>query len=162
MLKLNFSVADASSSNEAVHLQQRLRSLSTELVTLRNRLHVQNPPAAVNNSSVAASNPGVVSSPTSAAPQVTAQPCAAQNNHCVAQPAVPPRQLQQPQQLVGVAPPVTNVEVHKQPHKNVTNVSNTNAELEDLIHLPGPLTEDAVMKCLHARFNNSNFYVSKI
>lgn len=33
--------ADASSSNEAVHLQQRLRSLSSELVTLRNRLHVQ-------------------------------------------------------------------------------------------------------------------------
>lgn len=35
--------ADASSSNEAVHLQQRLRSLSTELVTLRNRLHVSQP-----------------------------------------------------------------------------------------------------------------------
>ena len=34
---------DASSSNEAVHLQQRLRSLSTELVTLRNRLHVSQP-----------------------------------------------------------------------------------------------------------------------
>jgi hypothetical protein len=33
-------LADASSSNEAVHLQQRLKSLSTELVTLRNRLHV--------------------------------------------------------------------------------------------------------------------------
>lgn len=31
---------DASSSNEAVHLQQRLKSLSTELLTLRNRLHV--------------------------------------------------------------------------------------------------------------------------
>lgn len=35
---------DASSSNEAVHLQQRLRSLSTELVTLRNRLHVGQSP----------------------------------------------------------------------------------------------------------------------
>lgn len=35
----NYST-DASSSNEAVHLQQRLKSLSTELVTLRNRLHV--------------------------------------------------------------------------------------------------------------------------
>lgn len=31
--------ADASCSNEAVHLQQRLRSLSTELVTLRNSLN---------------------------------------------------------------------------------------------------------------------------
>ncbi|ODM93380.1 hypothetical protein Ocin01_13299 [Orchesella cincta] len=30
----------ASSSNEAAHLQQRLKSLSSELVTLRNRLHV--------------------------------------------------------------------------------------------------------------------------
>lgn len=35
-----YVVTDASSSNEAVHLQQRLKSLSTELVTLRNRLHV--------------------------------------------------------------------------------------------------------------------------
>lgn len=34
---------DASSSNEAVHLQQRLKNLSTELVTLRNRLHVDQP-----------------------------------------------------------------------------------------------------------------------
>lgn len=34
-----FCLLDAS-SNEAVHLQQRLKSLSTELVTLRNRLHV--------------------------------------------------------------------------------------------------------------------------
>lgn len=32
---------DASSSNEAVHLQQRLRSLSSELLTLKNRLQVQ-------------------------------------------------------------------------------------------------------------------------
>lgn len=39
-------LADASSSNEAVHLQQRLRSLSTELVTLRNRLHVSQPTSA--------------------------------------------------------------------------------------------------------------------
>lgn len=34
-----FFFTDAS-SNEAVHLQQRLKSLSTELLTLRNRLHV--------------------------------------------------------------------------------------------------------------------------
>lgn len=31
---------DASTSNEVVHLQHRLKSLGTELVTLRNRLHV--------------------------------------------------------------------------------------------------------------------------
>ncbi|KAH8259022.1 hypothetical protein KR038_007812, partial [Drosophila bunnanda] len=38
--KTTGNITDASSSNEAVHLQQRLKSLSTELVTLRNRLHV--------------------------------------------------------------------------------------------------------------------------
>ncbi|XP_017004840.2 unconventional myosin-Ia isoform X2 [Drosophila takahashii] len=51
---------DASSSNEAVHLQQRLKSLSTELVTLRNRLHVgqgpgQNPS---QNASAGGANSG--------------------------------------------------------------------------------------------------------
>ncbi|CAL8122354.1 unnamed protein product [Orchesella dallaii] len=41
---------DASSSNEAAHLQQRLKSLSSELVTLRNRLHVNgNGPGGVQN-----------------------------------------------------------------------------------------------------------------
>lgn len=35
-----FLTLDASSSNESFVLQQRLKSLSTELVTLRNRLHV--------------------------------------------------------------------------------------------------------------------------
>lgn len=36
----------------------------------------------------------------------------------------------------------------------------TGTDIEDLIHLQGPLTEDAVMKCLQARFNASHFYVS--
>lgn len=39
-IQLIWNFTDASSSNEAVHLQQRLKSLSTELLTLRNRLHV--------------------------------------------------------------------------------------------------------------------------
>ena len=34
------------------------------------------------------------------------------------------------------------------------------AELQDLIHLAGPLTEDAVLKCLQARFCASQFFVS--
>ncbi|XP_017068583.2 LOW QUALITY PROTEIN: unconventional myosin-IXb [Drosophila eugracilis] len=42
--KTTGNITDASSSNEAVHLQQRLKSLSTELVTLRNRLHVGHGP----------------------------------------------------------------------------------------------------------------------
>lgn len=46
-LRFSHCSADASSSNEAVHLQQRLKSLSSELVTLRNRLHVSQRPTDV-------------------------------------------------------------------------------------------------------------------
>lgn len=34
--------------------------------------------------------------------------------------------------------------------------------LPDLTHLPGPLTEDAVIKCLQAKFYANKFYVSII
>ncbi|KAF3421002.1 hypothetical protein E2986_01085 [Frieseomelitta varia] len=68
---------DASSSNEAVHLQQRLRSLSTELVTLRNRLHVNQPP---NNSGPN----GGASAPLSKSPEKGGVPSSPA-------PAVPPR-----------------------------------------------------------------------
>uniref|UniRef100_A0A1A9WFZ4 Myosin motor domain-containing protein n=1 Tax=Glossina brevipalpis TaxID=37001 RepID=A0A1A9WFZ4_9MUSC len=47
---------DASSSNEAVHLQQRLKSLSTELVTLRNRLHVGQGQNAIATATTATTN----------------------------------------------------------------------------------------------------------
>lgn len=33
------------------------------------------------------------------------------------------------------------------------------SEMEDLIYLTGPLTEDAVMKSLQARFNEKKFFV---
>jgi hypothetical protein len=33
-------------------------------------------------------------------------------------------------------------------------------EMEDLINLPGPLTEDAVMRTLQARFNDNKHFVS--
>lgn len=36
----------------------------------------------------------------------------------------------------------------------------TPVNMEDLIHLPGPLTEDAVMRTLQARFNDSKYFVS--
>lgn len=66
------------------------------------------------------------------------------------QPAVPPRNVPV------VIPPVVPVpEPRSQP--DVSGV-----DVEDLIHLPGPLTEDAVMKCLQARFNASQYYVSYI
>lgn len=32
--------------------------------------------------------------------------------------------------------------------------------MEDLIHLQGPLTEDAVMRTLQARFNEHKYFVS--
>ncbi|XP_058819970.1 myosin-I heavy chain isoform X2 [Topomyia yanbarensis] len=52
---------DASSSNEAVHLQQKLKSLSTELVTLRSRLHTggQTTTTGGPNGAVAVSSPVV-------------------------------------------------------------------------------------------------------
>lgn len=34
-------------------------------------------------------------------------------------------------------------------------------DMEDLIHLPGPLTEDAVMRTLQARFQDGKHFVSK-
>ncbi|XP_018336090.1 unconventional myosin-IXb isoform X2 [Agrilus planipennis] len=113
---------DASSSNEAVHLQQRLRSLSTELVTLRNRLHVQGGP--IKNFSGPAAAPAAV------------------------QPAVPPRStpLLAPPAVIPTEPRVT--------------FPIAGADIEDLIHLQGPLTEDAVMKCLQARFAATNYYTN--
>ncbi|XP_061512472.1 unconventional myosin-Ia isoform X2 [Anopheles gambiae] len=57
---------DASSSNEAVHLQQRLKSLSSELVTLRNRLHTGGqPPGAGPNGGGVPVGGGTVVSPAS-------------------------------------------------------------------------------------------------
>ncbi|EAA13850.4 AGAP009933-PA, partial [Anopheles gambiae str. PEST] len=56
----------ASSSNEAVHLQQRLKSLSSELVTLRNRLHTGGqPPGAGPNGGGVPVGGGTVVSPAS-------------------------------------------------------------------------------------------------
>lgn len=60
-----------------MHLQQRLRSLSTELVTLRNRLHVNQPP---NNSGPN----GGASAPLSKSPEKGGVPSSPA-------PAVPPR-----------------------------------------------------------------------
>lgn len=34
-------------------------------------------------------------------------------------------------------------------------------DMEDLIHLPGPLTEDAVMRTLQARFGDGKHFVSR-
>ncbi|CAG9855668.1 unnamed protein product [Phyllotreta striolata] len=132
-------IADASSSNEAVHLQQRLRSLSTELVTLRNRLHVQGgQPATTIKGGNGGGGGGVPVPPLTSAPAVP-------------NPIVPPRSTAN-----NVPVPVGSVTQKQRPQIPATTSSN----LEDLIHLHGPLTEDAVMKCLQARFQASNFYTN--
>ncbi|XP_022237040.1 unconventional myosin-Vb-like [Limulus polyphemus] len=103
---------ESSSSNEAVHLQQRLRSLSSELVTLRNRLHV-----------------------TGGSPSVPV------NGHTL--PAYPQNaepELCKPN--IGMIRPSACPDVH------------------DLIHLPGPLTEDAVLRTLHTRFFNREYFTN--
>ncbi|GFS83011.1 unconventional myosin-Vb [Nephila pilipes] len=105
-----FKNSNASSSNEAVHLQQRLRSLSSELVTLRNRLHVTGggapPSAPLNGHSLAAYQ------------QELSKGTVGMMRHSVC------------------------------------------AEVQDLIHLPGPLTEDAVLRTLHARFFNREYFTN--
>lgn len=177
-------ITDASSSNEAVHLQQRLRSLSSELVTLRNRLHVQNPPQTTVTSPTSQNNPTSPTSVQTVTATANVPISGTQNNNSTPisavstqiQPAVPPRQTHHstitqhnnhPPTCKNTTP-VIQTELPKQNctennnknHNNNNNNVGVNADLEDLIHLPGPLTEDAVMKCLHARFNNNEFYVS--
>lgn len=43
---------------------------------------------------------------------------------------------------------------------NINNSGLTSSDMDDLIHLLGPLTEDAVMKTLQARFNEKKYFVS--
>jgi len=107
---------DASSSNEAVHLQQRLRSLSTELVTLRNRLHVSQP---ANTSGPT----GGTSGPLSKSPEKGGLTSPA--------PAVPPRTTLPPSGTVshGIGHPASHtltasVIVH--PHVNHANANTLN------------------------------------
>lgn len=47
------------------------------------------------------------------------------------------------------------------PTRTVTgNHNDRSKEMDDLIHLQGPLTEDAVMRTLQARFNDGKYFVS--
>lgn len=46
-------------------------------------------------------------------------------------------------------------------NRTVTNARKIEPKnMEDLIHLQGPLTEDAVMRALQARFNDGKYFVS--
>lgn len=49
------------------------------------------------------------------------------------------------------------------PIRTVTGAHKVQSkDMEDLIHLQGPLTEDAVMRTLQARFNDGKYFVSYI
>ncbi|XP_060802579.1 unconventional myosin-IXAa [Amyelois transitella] len=139
---------DASSSNEAVHLQRRLLSLSSELVTLRNHLHVGAAAGAAGAAGAAAGKP--------------------------AGPAVPPRAPHllppQPPPAAALAPPPPNLPPPPPPPpesrwRAAAPTGNSGAsggaaggDVDDLIHLRGPLTEDAVVRALQARFYHNKFY----
>ncbi|KAL5281767.1 Myo20 family protein [Megaselia abdita] len=189
---------DASSSNEAVHLQQRLKSLSTELVTLRNRLHVGQIP---NNSttipsskatganaehSTLANNTSTLSrnscnGPTSSRAFANTSNQNSHNNNSQLSSSKPifatKNIILKSQDNSNTEPSVRNTSI---PHPLPPYVSDTNGtgssvykkgsnnnlyangrnykDMDDLIHLQGPLTEDAVMRTLQSRFqDNLNF-----
>ncbi|KAI4484047.1 hypothetical protein M0804_007503 [Polistes exclamans] len=267
-------ITDASSSNEAVHLQQRLKSLSTELVTLRNRLHVSQPPnggsvpspgtqgalsknpekgtsvvggVGVNsNSGTGGTGNGAPSSPAPAVPPRTSLPPAFTVSHGIGHPnghssnhstshtltasaIVHPHvnhastntlshnatvannfisgwdncdgklkyngnvgwlDLDPTKRHNGVSddgivscvtalgclrsPPISSIIAdvknaksnqgqHRCLPKTTTPTTTgppTSTALDDLIHLPGPLTEDAVLKCLQARFCAKQYHTN--
>ncbi|KAK6632528.1 hypothetical protein RUM43_013296 [Polyplax serrata] len=132
-------MTDASSSNEAVHLQQRLKSLSTELVTLRNRLHVASPPGA----------PG--KSPAPGSPQSILHPPGPVKAHQTLPLSTP--------MITEPGDNRTSNEAHVQSDP-MSPRSIALTDIHDLIHLTGPLTEDAVLKCLQARFGVSQYFTN--
>lgn len=186
--------SDASSSNEAVHLQQRLKSLSSELVTLRNRLHVSeagHPPSIPQQHG---SSPQQASSG-APAPRAHLAPSKPHNvqDHGPGQQPEPPPPVHSPGQQQAPAAFSTQ-QGHKDTNKHAgvgqqgipappphgysqdvgkvskTGVSGGGAghfikptactEVRDLIHLPGPLTEDAVLRTLHARFFSREYFTN--
>ncbi|KAG5316103.1 MYO7A protein, partial [Acromyrmex insinuator] len=217
--------SDASSSNEAVHLQQRLRSLSTELVTLRNRLHVSQP-ANASGPTGGTSGPlskspekGGPTSPAPAVPPRTTLPPSGTVSHGIGHPAshtltasviVHPHvnhasantlnhnstatnnlisDLDPSKRHNGVpddgivscvtalgclrSPPISsiiadvkNAKSNQNQHRCLPKATAsspgpaTSTAFDDLIHLSGPLTEDAVLKCLQARFCAKQYHTN--
>ncbi|XP_046398448.1 unconventional myosin-Ia [Ischnura elegans] len=197
---------DASSSNEAVHLQQRLRSLSTELVTLRNRLHVSQPngaPAAPNAPAPPGHHHHHQHPGGAAAAQHHGGTPLHQPHQIVHHAAIGihlanaddpksrlhlsgggggvrgggplmgrPSPAMAPTSPPGGTGPLASHLHHQGQHcaapnaggqrlsANAAQPSVSTADIEDLIHLPGPLTEDAVIRCLHSRFLASQFYTN--
>lgn len=248
-------VSDASSSNEAVHLQQRLKSLSTELVTLRNRLHVGQPPNSgkspekghgapavpprttlppppaagshgnghvvttpgighphSNNSPNNGNNPGNNNSANATNNNTLGRSSTTNNaisgewwspstsifflssffiltffcffkssfKHRTELESPKKRHLGQDSGIVSCvtalgclpSPPIASIisdarnvktsSTHQRCLVKTTapSVGTNSTNLDDLIHLSGPLTEDAVLKCLQARFCAKQYHVS--
>ncbi|CAD7080160.1 unnamed protein product [Hermetia illucens] len=199
---------DASSSNEAVHLQQRLKSLSTELVTLRNRLHVGQaatgtgttsnagitPPTcgtlgghAMSGSNfsngnniqgVSSTNPMKLESPTNKSnpppiisPRNTSIPHPLPHHANAINADVPtctetisqcsPGILDIPHKHTVISHTAGSVNIISATSKKTENGKQRKpSEIDDLIHLPGPLTEDAVMRALQARFNENKYFTN--
>ncbi|XP_034940229.1 unconventional myosin-IXb isoform X2 [Chelonus insularis] len=219
--------SDASSSNEASHLQQRLKTLSTELVTLRNRLHVSQPGnssggtgggsgagGAVNGVGLTSScEKGAVTTPAPAVPPRNAlshgnpvpHPIGHSSGHTVTASAiihphanhstandlghnstannlisdldVTKRSDDRIVSCVAAlgslrSPPISRIIADVKgskgtqiPQRCISKTSPQTANgnsttVEDLIHLPGPLTEDAVLKCLQARFCAKQYHTN--
>ncbi|XP_039312629.1 unconventional myosin-IXa isoform X1 [Solenopsis invicta] len=217
--------SDASSSNEAVHLQQRLRSLSTELVTLRNRLHVSQPTNASGPTggtsgplSKSPEKSGGPASPAPAVPPRTTLPPSGTVPHGIGHPAghtltasvivhphvnhtgantlnhnstasnnlisdldsskrhngVPDDRIVSCVTALGClrSPPISsiiadvkNAKSNQNQHRCLPKATSssgpaTSTAFDDLIHLPGPLTEDAVLKCLQARFCAKQYHTN--
>ncbi|XP_060869911.1 unconventional myosin-IXa isoform X2 [Metopolophium dirhodum] len=203
--------SDASCSNEAVHLQQRLRSLSTELVTLRNSLNQGQgaaaahggqgcpQPAAVkqstgsnytgnnnnnsnNNNNILATGKSTPSSPSKSTLPPPVLPRTSLPTLPVTDKLFKGKEESQnggqaatavakclnatssPNSAAAVATQQKTELNNHRTHRRSFHGPPTAAGSEpggngstpggggDLIHLPGPLTEDAVLKALQSRF----------
>ncbi|XP_068618657.1 unconventional myosin-XIX isoform X2 [Battus philenor] len=129
---------DASSSNEAVHLQRRLLSLSSELVTLRNHLHVGGAAAGAGGS----------------------QPAVPPRAPLLLPPPAPAPHTQHAPPAATQAPPLPLADARRRAAAASGAGAAGGADVDDLIHLRGPLTEDAVVRALQARFYRNKFYTS--
>ncbi|KAJ0178564.1 hypothetical protein K1T71_006387 [Dendrolimus kikuchii] len=138
---------DASSSNEAVHLQRRLLSLSSELVTLRNHLHVGAGGAAAGGAGAAGAQPAV--------PPRTTHPLPPPPHHHQPHPLPPPPEARWRSSAAAAPAPAPAASAPAPPPPPA---GPSPGEVEDLIHLRGPLTEDAVVRALQARFYHNKFY----
>ncbi|XP_063587287.1 unconventional myosin-IXb-like [Penaeus indicus] len=200
---------DACGTSEAAQLEQRLRSLGCELVTLRSRL-----PPALHHSTPTTAQPTPATAPTSTTANAAANNNNNNNNNTSATTSTnnsnnsstnnsaivsssstaathPTTSNNKKNSLTAhtpggtVLPPAFPLspgsggsDAHITPNNSTLDAHNTSQsfladgscvrsgmaggaqEVEDLIHLAGPLTEDAVLKTLHARFCSGHYFTN--